>query len=82
MTNTASAPKKKKRLSMHQKQSLAGLAFLMPATLLISIMTARRKPFGASISPAGSRAAARQKPPRKADSRKRRRRRRKKRWTS
>ena len=45
------------------------------------IMTARRKPFGASISPAGSR-AVRQKPPRKADSRKRRRRRRKKRWTS
>ena len=35
MTNTASAPKKKKRLSMHQKQSLAGWAFLMPATLLI-----------------------------------------------
>ena len=45
-------------------------------------MTARRKPFGASIFPAGSRAAARQKPPRKAKSRKKRRRRRKKRWTS
>ena len=39
MTNTASAPKKKKRLSMHQKQSLAGWAFLMPATLLIFIMS-------------------------------------------
>mgnify|MGYP002537027747 CR=1 FL=1 len=39
MTNTAPAPKKKKRLSMHQKQSLAGWAFLMPATLLIFIMS-------------------------------------------
>ena len=39
MTNTASAPKKKRRLSMHQKQSLAGWAFLMPATLLIFIMS-------------------------------------------
>ena len=39
MTNTASAPKKKKRLSMHQKQSLAGWAFLTPATLLIFIMS-------------------------------------------
>ena len=39
MTNTASAQKKKKRLSMHQKQSLAGWAFLMPATLLIFIMS-------------------------------------------
>ena len=39
MTNTASAPKKKKRLSMHQKQSLAGWAFLLPATLLIFIMS-------------------------------------------
>ena len=39
MTNTAPAPKKKKRLSMHQKQSLAGWAFLTPATLLIFIMS-------------------------------------------
>ena len=39
MTNTASAQKKKKRLSMHQKQSLAGWAFLTPATLLIFIMS-------------------------------------------
>ena len=38
MTNAVSSPKKR-RLSMHQKQSLAGWAFLAPATLLIFVLS-------------------------------------------
>ena len=39
MTKLAeNAPRRRRRLSMHQKQNLTGWAFLLPAALLIVIM--------------------------------------------
>ena len=39
MTNSAPAPKKRRFWTMERKQSAAGWAFLMPATLMIFIFS-------------------------------------------